>query len=31
MIGGLVGIIALCYLVEMFIVPVDWQAAGSAW
>ena len=28
MIGGLVGIIALCYLVEMFIVPVDWQAAG---
>lgn len=28
MIGGLVGIIALCYLVEMFIVPVDWPAAG---
>lgn len=28
MIGGLVGIIALCYPVEMFIVPVDWQAAG---
>jgi len=28
MIGGLVGVIALCYLVEMFIVPVDWAAAG---
>lgn len=28
MIGGLVGVIALCYLVEMFIVPVDWVAAG---
>jgi manganese transport protein len=28
MIGGLVAIIALCYLVEMFIVPVDWKAAG---
>jgi len=28
MIGGLVAIIALCYLVEMFIVPVDWAAAG---
>ncbi|SQI37436.1 Manganese transport protein MntH [Serratia plymuthica] len=29
MIGGLVAIIALCYLAEMFIVPVDWLAAGS--
>lgn len=28
MIGGLVAIIALCYMVEMFIVPVDWAAAG---
>lgn len=28
MIGGLVGVIALCYLAEMFIVPVDWAAAG---
>jgi len=28
MIGGLVAIIALCYLVEMFIVPVAWAAAG---
>lgn len=28
MIGGLVAVIALCYLVEMFIVPVDWAAAG---
>lgn len=27
-IGGLVGIIALCYLVEMFIAPVDWGAAA---
>ncbi|TKI07805.1 Nramp family divalent metal transporter [Martelella alba] len=27
-IGGLVGIIALCYLLEMFIVPIDWSAAG---
>lgn len=27
-IGALVGTIALCYLVEMFIAPVDWQAAG---
>ncbi len=26
-IGGLVGIIALCYLVEMFIAHVDWAAA----
>ena len=28
-IGALVGVIALCYLLEMFIVPVDWSAAGS--
>src|SRR5476651_136975 len=28
MIGGLVAVIALCYLIEMFIVPVDWAAAG---
>lgn len=27
-IGGLVGIIALCYLIEMFIVPVSWREAG---
>jgi len=27
-IGGLVGIIGLCYLIEMFIVPVDWSAAA---
>jgi manganese transport protein len=26
-IGGLVGIIALCYLIEMFIAQVDWAAA----
>ena len=28
MIGALVGLIALCYLIQMFIVPVDWAAAG---
>jgi manganese transport protein len=28
MIGGLVGVIALCYLVEMFIAPVDWLSAA---
>ncbi|WP_420878427.1 Nramp family divalent metal transporter [Rahnella perminowiae] len=28
MIGGLVAVIALCYLIEMFIAPVDWAAAG---
>ncbi|MEA9390739.1 Nramp family divalent metal transporter [Acerihabitans sp. TG2] len=28
MIGSLVGLIALCYLIQMFIVPVDWAAAG---
>jgi manganese transport protein len=27
-IGGMVSIIALCYLVEMFIAPVDWLAAA---
>ena len=27
-IGNLVAVIALCYLIEMFIVPVDWHAAA---
>ena len=27
-IGGLVGVIALCYLAEMFITPVNWGAAA---
>src|SRR5438874_6537591 len=27
-IGSLVGVIGLCYLVEMFIAPVDWRAAA---
>src|SRR5260370_4321247 len=27
-IGALVGVIALCYLVEMFIAPVDWRAVA---
>jgi manganese transport protein len=27
-IGSMVSIIALCYVVEMFIVPVDWSAAA---
>ena len=27
-IGAMVGLIALCYLVEMFIAPVDWAAAA---
>jgi manganese transport protein len=27
-IGSLVGLIGLCYLVEMFIAPIDWGAAG---
>ena len=27
-IGSLVGIIGLCYLVQMFIVPVDWASAA---
>src|SRR6266542_4374198 len=28
-IGTLVGVIALCYLVEIFIAPVDWSAAAA--
>jgi manganese transport protein len=28
-IGSLVGLIGLCYLVEMFIAPVDWLAAAT--
>jgi manganese transport protein len=28
-IGTMVSIIALCYLVEMFVVPVDWVAAAK--
>jgi manganese transport protein len=27
-VGTLVGVIALCYLAEMLIAPVDWRAAG---
>ncbi|MEX5728827.1 manganese transport protein [Rhodovulum iodosum] len=27
-IGALVGVIGLCYLAEVIIAPVDWQAAG---
>lgn len=27
-IGSLVGVIALCYLIEIFIAPVDWPAAA---
>ncbi|HLK80578.1 MAG TPA: Nramp family divalent metal transporter [Xanthobacteraceae bacterium] len=27
-VGALVGVIALCYLIEMFIAPVDWGAAA---
>src|SRR6267142_1012799 len=27
-VGSLVGVIALCYLIEMFIAPVDWGAAA---
>src|SRR3974390_741364 len=27
-IGGIVGVICLCYLLEMFIAPVDWAAAA---
>jgi manganese transport protein len=26
--GGLVAVIALCYLIEMFVAPVDWRAAA---
>ena len=29
-IGSLVAVIALCYLIEMFIVPIDWHAAVLA-
>jgi manganese transport protein len=28
-IGGLVSIIALCYVVELFIAPVDWTSAAT--
>jgi manganese transport protein len=28
-IGGMVGLIGLCYLVEMLIAPVDWVAAAT--
>jgi manganese transport protein len=28
-IGALVGVIAICYVIEMIIAPVDWAAAGS--
>jgi manganese transport protein len=28
-IGGMVGLIGLCYLVELFIAPVDWIAAAT--
>jgi manganese transport protein len=27
-IGGMVSVIALCYLVEMFVVPIDWLSAA---
>ena len=27
-IGSLVGVIGLCYLIEMFIAPVDWGGGG---
>jgi manganese transport protein len=27
-IGGLVAVIALCYLIEIFIAPVDWRSVG---
>jgi manganese transport protein len=27
-VGSLVGLIALCYLIEMFIAPIDWGAAA---
>ncbi|RFB79940.1 Nramp family divalent metal transporter [Methylovirgula sp. 4M-Z18] len=29
-IGGLIAVIALCYIAEMFIPPVDWAAAARA-
>lgn len=28
LIGGFVAVIAGCYVVELFLVPMDWQAAG---
>jgi manganese transport protein len=28
-IAGMVGLIGLCYLIELFIAPVDWLAAGA--
>ena len=28
MIGAMVALIGLCYLIEMFIAPVDWRAAA---
>jgi manganese transport protein len=28
-IGNLVAIIALCYLIEMFVAPVDWRSAAA--
>ena len=30
-IGGMVSVIALCYLVEMFIVPIDWALPPCTW
>jgi len=27
-IGAIVGLIGVCYLIEMFIAPVDWSAAA---
>jgi manganese transport protein len=29
LIGNLVAIIALCYLIEMFVAPVDWRSAAA--
>ena len=26
-VGGLVAVIALCYLIEIFVAPVDWRSA----
>ena len=28
-IGAFVGVIGLCYLIELFIAPIDWPAAGA--
>jgi manganese transport protein len=28
LIGGLVGVIAVCYLLEMFIAPVEWSSVA---